>query len=343
MAVNNPFDEHDASSQIGARQFHQLTNRNEIIDIIDSYDLQFLDVKNGMLKESLAKWRNCPVCTNNDYEVSFVKKGFRYCRCRHCNMLYVNPILHEHTSLDAYQYGEVSNKVLEVLLSKTQREFDQPKFLKALELIEEITPATSGRRLLDVGCSVGHFLEVARSLKWNGMGIELNEAAADHAESKGFQVIRRPLVVGLFPAESFDVVTMWDVLEHIPDPEYILGVIEEILAPDGLFCLIVPNADALAARIMREKCTMFRGSSHVNIFNRHTLSSLMERLGFECRNMISLIGEINVINNWLSYQDPYRGDSIEKKSVLNLINEKTMHENFLGYKLFCIGTKKNKR
>ena len=339
MTEKNPFSEHDASAKIGARQFHQQSNRDEIVGVIERYDQQFLDPASGMLKDSLARERCCPVCLADDYRVSFVKQGFSYCKCRQCSMLYVNPVLKDEASNDAYISGEVSNKVLDVLLSKTQREFDEPKFVKALELIEGVIPENSGRRLLDIGCSVGHFLEVARGINWNCTGIELNSASADHTESLGFKVIRKPLVTELFAENSFDVVSMWDVLEHIQDTESVLDVIWNILAPNGILCLIVPNADSLAARMMREKCTMFRGSSHVNIFNRDTLCCLLERIGFKVDMLISIISEINVTNNWLTYQDPYQGDSEERKSILGVIDEKTLHNNFLGYKLFCMAKK----
>lgn len=340
MIENNPFSAHDASAKIGARQFHHQSNRDEIVNVIEKYDQQFLDPVNGMLMSDLSRERRCPACLADDYRVSFVKQGFRYCMCRKCAMLYVNPILTDEASNDAYKSGEVSNKVLDVLLSKTQRDFDEPKFVKALELIEGVMPENSGRQLLDIGCSVGHFLEVARGRDWNCTGIELNSASADYTESLGFEVIRKPLVPGLFAESSFDVVTMWDVLEHIPDPESVLNMISDLLAPNGILCLIVPNADSIAARMMREKCTMFRGSSHVNIFNRVTLCTLLERVGFKAEMMISMICEINVVNNWLTYQDPYQGDSEEKKSILGVIDEKTLHDNYLGYKLFCMAKKK---
>ncbi len=343
MTEKNPFSEHDASAKIGARQFHQQSNRDEIVSVIDRYDRQFLDPASGMLKSELARERRCPVCLADDYRVSFVKQGFSYCKCRECTMLYVNPVLKDEISYDSYISGEVSNKVLDVLLSKTQREFDEPKFVKALELIEAVLPEKSGRRLLDIGCSVGHFLEVARGADWNCTGIELNSASADHTESLGFNVIRKPLVAGLFAENRFEIVTMWDVLEHIPDPESILDVIRSILAPNGILCLIVPNSDSLAARMMREKCTMFRGSSHVNIFNRVTLCRLLERVGFRAETLISMISEINVTNNWLTYKDPYQGDSEEKKTILGLIDEKSLHDNFLGYKLFCMAKKEGGR
>ena len=90
---------------------------------------------------------------------------------------------------------------------------------------------------------------------------------------------------------------------------------------------------------MREKCRAFDGIEHVNMFNPKTLTKILEDSGFIVEAMTSVISEIAVLNNFLSYEDPYFGESPYGEELLNTISADLIHKNLLGYKIQCVAKK----
>jgi hypothetical protein len=126
---------------------------------------------------------------------------------------------------------------------------------------------------------------------------------------------------------------MWDVLEHIPDGIDQLNKIKHHLNDKGILFFQIPNSDALAAKVMRGACRMFDGLEHTNLYNPKAVALLAEKCGYAIKNIRSVISEIAVVNNYLDYLDPYFGTSHYENKVLNLLDEKFIHENKIGYKL----------
>jgi len=133
--------------------------------------------------------------------------------------------------------------------------------------------------------------------------------------------------------QKFSLVTLWDVLEHCDDPRAMLKDIHTVLGPDGIVFIQVPNVAAIAPRMMRERCNMFNGYAHINLFNPDTLRRLLMDCGFQEPVFKSVISEISVVNNYLNYQDPYFGTSTGKEQVLGCIDPEYIESNLLGYKL----------
>ena len=152
--------------------------------------------------------------------------------------------------------------------------------------------ALAGKQLLDVGCAAGWFLEAARDRGMNATGIEPDDAMATEARAKGLEVH-----TGYFPDQGlapgrFDVVSLNDVFEHLPDPVGILESASAILAPGGVLVLALPTSDgtfyAVATLARRLGIGAFldrlwqKGyeSPHLFYYNDRNLRSLVERTGF---------------------------------------------------------------
>jgi hypothetical protein len=129
---------------------------------------------------------------------------------------------------------------------------------------------------------------------------------------------------------------MWDVIEHIKDGNKFLKKIKKKLNKGGLLFIQTPNISSLAARVMHEKCNVFDGIEHVNLYSFQTMKILAKKNGFEILNSESVISEIPIISNYLNYTDPYFGENDYKDTILGLINEKKLHQNKLGYKMQVI-------
>jgi len=160
-----------------------------------------------------------------------------------------------------------------------QRESRRLTYGRELDRIEAFC---AGRELLDVGSYTGFFLEQARERGWRVQGVEPSKWAADYARSTlGIPVFNGPIEAWVPPAgQRFDVVTLWDVLEHLTDPVGVLRHVRGLLRPDGLVAFTTPNLDAPLARLLRGRYPFFMQMHTVHL-NHRTRDLLLEKAGFE--------------------------------------------------------------
>lgn len=148
---------------------------------------------------------------------------------------------------------------------------------KVLERIEQLT--TKGK-ILDIGSSAGFFLAEAKNRGWEATGIEFSNWSKKHAEEKfGLAIYDQPLEKLNWPAESFDAITMLDVIEHLTDPRQVLAEVKKILKSNGIFALTTPNIDSLAAKLTKEKWYAVL-PGHLFYFSPRTLEKILVEAGF---------------------------------------------------------------
>jgi len=153
-------------------------------------------------------------------------------------------------------------------------------FSHHLKLVERFSKES---RILDVGCSTGFFLEIAESNNWDAYGVEVSEYASHYArEELGLNVFTGTVKEASFSDEFFDVVTMWDVLEHLADPASDLVEINRILKRGGLVFVTTPNISSLAARLTGKKWFGFaKVREHTFYFCPSTLTKMLQKAVFE--------------------------------------------------------------
>ena len=144
-------------------------------------------------------------------------------------------------------------------------------------------------RLLDVGCSAGSFLLAARDRGWDVHGIDISPAAVDHAlDVLGLGATLATLEDAPFPHESFDVITLFECIEHLPHPTRALLSASRLLRPDGLLVITTPNIDGFVPRSTYQLLARTIGAwehptppHHLYQFSRRTLTALLRKTGFE--------------------------------------------------------------
>jgi len=149
---------------------------------------------------------------------------------------------------------------------------------RELDFVERF--AVPPGRLLDVGCSTGIFLSVARERGWDVEGIEASTWAAKKAgERFGLNEIRVAFVEEAdFPAASFDAVTMWDVLEHVHSPTLVLDRLHGWLKPYGLLFINVPNIESTMSKLLRHRWPLLL-REHLWYFSPRTLDIALTKAG----------------------------------------------------------------
>jgi len=141
-----------------------------------------------------------------------------------------------------------------------------------------------GRSLLDVGAYCGYFLEVAREAGWRAEGLELSRWAAARAREAGFEVHGVPLRELARGGARYDVVTMWDVLEHLPDPREEVEAARQLLRPGGELHLSTIDTGSLVARLLGARWPWLM-DMHLVYFDRATVTALLEESGFRVRRV----------------------------------------------------------
>jgi SAM-dependent methyltransferase len=136
--------------------------------------------------------------------------------------------------------------------------------------------------LLDLGCSSGAFLNVLSKRRWSLYGIEMSEVSAKAAEAKtGAKVYAGEILDANFPPEFFDVITCFDVLEHLYEPRRVLARVAEWLKPGGIFYILIPNIDSAEARIFKSYWHGLELPRHLFHFSPTSLRFLAESAGLE--------------------------------------------------------------
>ena len=174
------------------------------------------------------------------------------------------------------------------LLDSELRGFTLSRAREKLSLLEAAGVAPAGE-LLDVGCSSGAWLEVAQGAGWAGSGVELGERFASRARDKGLEVHTGTFegaARSVLSGRSFDLITFWDVLEHLDDPLGALELARGLLAPGGTVALTAPNVDGLYPRLTYRLLARPSGvweypemPAHLYDFSPRTAALLMRRAG----------------------------------------------------------------
>lgn len=286
---------------------------------------KYINRTTGLFDAKFIEDRHCPVCQKNSSRFLFHRHGGTYVKCTDCEMIYLNPVFKDEYLNEFYSTNHaVQSQIVEEDLS-----FYHSIYSKGLDLIKENRSAHGA--LLDYGCSSGVFLDLAKKSGFKTYGIELNQAERTVAKSKGHQIFEQDIRSLAFE-QTFDVITLWDVFEHLKDGFTYLAHFKNILSPQGILFMQIPNGFALAAQVLQEKCNMFDGLEHVNLFNHRNIKALAERAGFKVIGMKSVISEKNVLSNYLNFEEPY-SDLKTYSQLFDVISESAILDQLLGYKL----------
>jgi SAM-dependent methyltransferase len=161
-------------------------------------------------------------------------------------------------------------------------------------------------RMLDVGCAMGFFIDEAKKRGWQVQGMDVSSFAVEYARSHfGLDVQHGALTELDFPAGSYDLITLMDVIEHVPDPTAYVRRAAELLRSGGVLVLATPDVDSLPARLAGEKWVGYKLSEeHIYYFSVKTLTRMLYDDGFEVVN-VRHVGKVVTLNLFLDRLSMY--------------------------------------
>ena len=229
----------------------------------------------------------CNLCGGSDHALLFRKNGFDLVRCKACGLAFVaNP----PDDATVGEFYSADNDYHTELFDPQSKAFARMQAVARThcKVLRRSVADGAGRRLLDVGCSAGLFLNEARSAGFTVQGVELSPQSSEFARSHfGLDVHTGLLDTAPYEAESFDVITLFDVIEHVPDPLAELKAIRKLLKPGGLLLQSTPNIDGLFPRLsypLARKLDYWphpEPPHHLYQFSVKTLSAMTAKAGFE--------------------------------------------------------------
>jgi 2-polyprenyl-3-methyl-5-hydroxy-6-metoxy-1,4-benzoquinol methylase len=323
MCNYSQFNPEDMALAVGAKALHE--GRQFMYEQARQYHHSFMEGMTKLFRPEFLEMRNCPVCNANDYRKLWVKEGGTYVKCNSCQMCYLNPVFTDSALKDFYN----GNNTVQSEVVENESDFYRRLYERGLKAISE---HVGTGHILDIGCSAGFFLDLARQQGWRTAGVDLNQREARVAIQKGHEVHNIPLETINFP-QLFNAISMWDVFEHVKNGQAFLQSLRTKLTEDGVIFLQIPNFDSLATRILHEKCNMFDGLEHVNLYSPQTITRVAESNGFKIIHLETVISEIPIVANYLNYEDPYLGETSHDGKILDLIDERILHDKLLGYKM----------
>lgn len=215
--------------------------------------------------------------TDHDLAVEFRSSGDEpltepVVACTACGLQFVNPRLNPQLILDGYREG--TDPVFVSQAAAREKTFD-----RALARIETRVPGKG--RLLDIGTAGGSFIHVAQRRGWTVDGCEPNKWLCEWGKKTyGLDIRPGTHFEQHYPDATFDVVTVWDVLEHAADPTAFLAECRRIMKPGGLLIVNYPDIDSWIAKVMGRRWPMLI-SVHLYFFTPKTLTDLLGRTGFD--------------------------------------------------------------
>lgn len=217
----------------------------------------------------------CVLCEGQLFTPLAEKRGFQVASCQNCGLVMVNPLPTEGMLRDFYAADCWREWQPNTRWRKRWGNRARALWLRLL---------CGGGRLLDLGCGQGDLLAAAQEMRlFEAVGIDLSPRRVQYARDRGLEVYLGTLDSCDLPAESFDVVVMWHVLEYIPQPRHLLEQIYRLLRPGGHLVVATPNL--LHPRLRHKKAlfSFLKPPGHLLYWTPKTLAAVLEKAGFQIR------------------------------------------------------------
>ena len=218
----------------------------------------------------------CLLCGNSTANRLLFQLSRPVVKCRACNLVFAVPrdsIAQSRDYNESYYRQGIYADYLEERISIGKN---------ARRILRELETLVRGRTLLDVGCAAGFFLEAARARGWTVRGLDVSSYASEYARRElNLDVESGSIESTTESSSKFDVVTLWDTIEHLSRPDLALINIRRRLKSEGMLALTTGDYGSLLRRLTGKRWRLFTDPTHNFFFDEATLKRLLNQTGFE--------------------------------------------------------------
>jgi SAM-dependent methyltransferase len=220
----------------------------------------------------------CNLCGKDDGEHLATQRGFRIVRCRRCGLVYVNPRPAAEALVPLYAAYHTREGANEASWNRLMTRI----FVESADILCSSRKGSGRARLLDVGCGYGGFIALMLERGWDAGGVDPSPTVVNAALKKGRPVHLGTLAGMQVPEGTYDAVTMFYVLEHLPDPTGALKKVFDLLAPGGILLLRVPHTTPIVRLLspLGFGGTLHDPPFHLYDFPPTVLQEMLRRTGF---------------------------------------------------------------
>jgi 2-polyprenyl-3-methyl-5-hydroxy-6-metoxy-1,4-benzoquinol methylase len=231
--------------------------------------------------------RCCNLCGTMvavDQSPRWRKQGFEIFRCRSCGLLFRGelPTPEELEAIYDVDYFHRKDRSTEADGYADYLGDGAEHRLTARHRVGWLDRLTSVGRLLDVGAAAGFFMDEARKAGWDAKGIDISREMSRHGRERlGLEIRTGLFQLAEYPSKSFDVVTMWDYIEHSIDPASDLSKAADVLRTGGILMLSTGDAASIVARVSGRRWHLLTPRHHNFFFTAETMLRYLDEKGFE--------------------------------------------------------------
>lgn len=230
--------------------------------------------------------KNCPICGAQQFsdfldveDFFLTQEPFKLKQCTSCGFVFTNPRPDDHSlpvyydSPDYLSHHSQGFGIVNLVYQGLRRINIRNKF-------SHVRRYTDQGALLDIGCGTGELLNYFQNKKWNVKGIEPDGQAREFARKKYGLDIQDPSELAKLPEGSFDVITMWHVLEHVADLNDRMDVISSLLKPSGYLIIALPNLNSWDAQHFGKYWAAYDVPRHLHHFSQNAITALAQKYQF---------------------------------------------------------------
>jgi len=242
---------------------------------------------------------HCPVCRNKDFSPFMVcadhtvtREVFEIVRCSGCGFTFTNPrpqrneIGRYYESDEYISHSNTSRGIVNFVYQIVRRYTIREKLRLMHVLAHNARPET--QNLLDIGCGTGEFLNACHKEGWKVQGIEPSPNAREFAVKRYNLKVGEEEELAKLPDASFDIITLWHVLEHVHDLDKRMNELNRLLASRGAIVIAVPNCRSLDAEIYKEYWAAYDVPRHLYHFTSETMTRLVHNYGMNIVDILPM-------------------------------------------------------
>lgn len=221
----------------------------------------------------------CPICDSQKINQYFEKDGYKLYKCFDCELVFVYPIpdsLDEIYSKNYFYKNEGKESFGYTDYEKDKKPLE--KFYSSI--LQEIESLVDGRSIFDVGAATGFFLDIAKKRGWKTSGSEISKFAGSEARSKGHDV-HISEIREIDANSNYSAVTMWDVFEHVSDPNEYVEVSYNFLDAGGILLINTIDIKSWCAKVLGKRWHAILPPEHIFYYSKGNLRYILEKNNFE--------------------------------------------------------------